>query len=552
MGAISRRKFLGASVAVGAATALAGCGKGAVSTGVVTPRDGTVNILSKDTQLVRNFNIFSPSNHAGPSNGLIFEQLIRLDTFDGASMKPWLASGWQFSDDGRELIFTVRDGLTFSDGHPLTADDFAYSMGLPLKYPELTPWAAGFGEVHKINDRQVKLIFENPSFQNLVNCGDIKIVPKHLWEKQDPRTWTVPDPVGTGPCTLAGFSSQQYLFQAREKYWAGALPMPYIRFPTASEDSAKLLMIDGQLDLSTIAWPGGEEHYVDRDPDSYFYAPRPSGGCEGIVFNMTKEPWSDVHVRRALSMAIDRKVISDVLADGQQPMTVTNLDDVIYKDWLLPEYVGKVQQLDVAGAKRELEQGGWSIEGGKLVKDDKSYPLNFRFITDYPAWHIETAVIADQWQRYLGLKVNLIAQPGATYNGKVNSGDFDVAYWFCGNGNGAYQAYYTLLDPALRVPVGKVATGNPGRWDDPATKQLLATMRGTDDESVLRKASHQLQKIVVEQVPFAPVLSGGIWNAINQNNWTHWPITDNSRLKVADSTADLVLMLQSLRKAEAA
>jgi peptide/nickel transport system substrate-binding protein len=551
---VSRRKFLGLGAGLGtAAIGLSGCagGSGGYASGVVTPRTGTVNILSKDTQLVRNFNVFSPSNHAGPSNGLIFEQIVRLDTFDSATIKPWLASAWRFSNGGKELTFTVRDGLTFSDGHPVTADDFAYSMELPLKYPELNSSGAGYSGVQKINDRQVKLIFEQPSYQNLINCTGILVVPKHLWSQHDPRTWTTPDPVGTGPSTLAGFSSQQYLFRSRRDYWAGALPMPYVRFPTASEDSAKLLMIDNQLDLSTIAWPGGRQHYVDRDPATFFYAPRPSGGCEGIVFNMTKPPWNDVHVRRALSMAIDRKVVSDVLADGQLPMTVTNLDDDIYRDWLVSEYAGKVQPLDVAGAKRELASGGWSVEAGKLVKDGTSYPINFRFITDYPAWHIETALVADQWQRYLGLRVNLIAQPAATYNGKVNAGDFDVAYWFCGNANGVYQAYYSLLDPSLKVPVGKVAIGNPGRWDNPRTKELMATMRGTDEQSVLLKAAHQMQKIVVEQVPFIPVLSGGIWNAINRTYWRNWPIAAHAPLKVSDTTADLVLMLQNLRKADA-
>jgi len=547
---VSRRKFLGAGLGA-TALGLAGCGRGAgYASGVVTPRDDTVNILSKDTQLVRNFNVYSPSNHAGPSKGLIFEQIVRLDTFDGATIKPWLASGWEFGNGGKELTFTVRNGLRFSDGHPVSADDFAYSMELPLKYPELNSSGAGYTGVEKINDHQVKLIFEEPSYQNLINCTNIVIVPKHLWHRHDPRSWTAPDPVGTGPSLLAGFSSQQYLFRSRKQYWAGSLPMSYVRFPTASEDSAKLMMIDGQLDLSTIAWPGGQEHYVDRDPSTFFYAPRPSGGSEGIVFNLTKPPWNDVHVRRALSMAIDRGVVSTVLADGQQPMTVTNLDDDIYRDWLLDDYAGKVQPLDVRGARRELQRGGWSVEAGKLVKDGTSYPVNFRFITDYPAWHIETAVIADQWQRYLGLNVNLIAQPAATYNGKVNSGDFDVAYWFCGNANGVYQAYYSLIDPSLKVPIGKVATGNPGRWDDHRTKTLMARMRGTEDRATLRRAAHGMQRIVVEQVPFIPVLSGGIWNAINRTYWGNWPIGEHAPLKVADTTADLVLMLQNLRKAE--
>ncbi len=547
MDAFSRRNFLRLGGSAAAVTALAGCGR--ESGGVTTPRRDTVSILSKDVQAVRNFNIFSPANHAGPSAGLIFEQIVRLDTFDGASIKPWLASAWEFSEGGKALTFTVRPGVRFSDGHPLTADDFLYSMQLPLKHSELTPSGVNYTGVQKVGPDKVMLTFDAPAYQNLANCVNIKIIPKHQWEKHDPVKWTCPDPIGTGPCVLGEFSEQQYVFTRRPGYWSGTLPMKYVKYPTATEDSAKLLMVDGQLDLSTIAWPGGQKHYVDRDPAKYFYNPKPSGGCEGIMFNHTKAPWNDVHVRRALSMAIDRSVVSSVLADGQLPMPITNLDDKIYHDWLLPEYRGKVQQLDVAGARRELAQGGWKIEQGQLVKDGKRYPVVFRFITDYPAWHIETAVIADQWQRYLGLNVHLIAQPAATFNSQVNSGNFDVAYWFCGNGNGVYQSYYTLLDPSLYVPIGKVAAGDPGRWKDPETKRLLAQMRGTEDHATLLSAGHKLQRIVVEQVPFIPVLSGGIWNAINQSYWKGWPIAASSKLKVADSSPDLVIMLQHMKRA---
>lgn len=545
---ISRRNFLQVGGVAAAGAALGGCGRGSTG-GVATSRHDTVSILSKDVQAVRNFNIFSPSNHAGPSAGLIFEQIVRLDTFNGAAIKPWLASAWEFSHGGKALTFTVRPNVRFNDGHPMTADDFLYSMELPLKHSELTASGVGYTGVEKVAPDKVMLTFDAPAYQNLANCVKIQIVPKHRWEGHDPVKWTNPDPVGTGPCTLAGFSTQQFLFRRRSGYWAGTLPMEYVRYPSATEDSAKLLMIDGQLDLSTIAWPGGQKHFVGRDPEKYFYHPKPSGGCEGVLFNHTRLPWSDVHVRRALNMAIDRTVVSSVLADWQEPMPVTNLDTQIYHDWLLPEYRGKVQQLDVAGAKRELAKGGWAVRGGDLVKDGKRYPVEFRFITDYPAWHIETAVVADQWSRYLGLNVHLIAQPAATFNAQVNAGNFDVAYWFCGNGNGVYQSYYTLLDPSLYVPIGKVAAGDPGRWKDPETKKLLATMRGTDDRATLMAAGHKLQRIVVEQVPFIPVLSGGIWNAINLTYWKDWPIANNSKLKVADSSPDLVIMLQNMKRA---
>ncbi|HVX46473.1 MAG TPA: ABC transporter substrate-binding protein [Mycobacteriales bacterium] len=523
-----------------------GCGSG--TSGSTGPRRDTVAILNKDVQAVRNFNVFSATAHSYPAEGLVFEAIARIDTFHGAAVKPWLASGWEFSEGGKALTFTVRKGIRFADGHPLTADDFLYSMQQPLKHTELKQSGLNYQKVEKVSEDQVRCYFDAPAYQDLPNCVNIKVVPAHVWSQHDPVTWTCPDPMGTGPCLLESFSTQQAVMRRRRSgYWGGRIAPEYVKYKSATEDSAKLLMIAGELDLSTIAWPGGQEHYVDRDPSRFIYNPAPSGGSEGVRFNLTKPPWNDVHVRRALSMTIDRKAVSTVLNDGQPPMPITNLDTNIYRDWLLPEYAGKIQELDVAGARRELEAGGWSVEGGRLVKDGKHYPILFKFITDYPAWHIEAAVVADQWSKHLGLNVHQIAQPAATLNNQVNSGDFEISYAFLGSGNGIYTAYRDL-DPALAAPIGKVASANAGRWKDPKTKRILARMRATDDHATLLECGHQLQRIVVEQVPYIPVLGGGIWNAINTTYWQDWPNDKNSPMKVADSTPDLVLGLQQLKR----
>lgn len=543
---MSRRNFLRAAGTAAVAVELGGCARSGSTSDI--RRSDTFSVLNKDVQAVRNYNAFSPSNHATPSFGLVYEQLVRLDALHGARIRPWLASGWEFSDGGRTLTFTARRGVTFSDGTPMTADDIFYTLQLPLKHAELTASGVDYTGVHMAGPDKVALTFDEPSYQNLVECVNVRVIPRHIWQHQDPVKWTNPNPVGTGPAVLESFSSQQSTFRRRKGYWGGDLPMEYVRYPCATEDAAKLMLIDGELDLATIAWPGATQHYVPRDPRKYRYNPPPAGGSEGVAFNLTTPPWNDVRVRRAMSLAIDRKVVSRVMNDGQLPMYVTNLDDRIYRDWIAPEYRGKVQQLDVAGARHELQQAGWSVQNGRLVKDGRAHRVSMRFCNDYPAWHIESAVLVDQWRKHLGLDVELIAQPGATFFNQVNAGHFDIALWFCGNGTSMYQSYHSIMDPALSVPAGKVATGNPGRWNDLATKKLLAGMRQTDHEPTLQKLGHQLQKIVVEQVPFVPNVSGNMWCVINQSYWTDWPDDRTSKMVAADSGPDLVLMLQQLKR----
>lgn len=548
MTTLSRRDALRAGGLLAASVGLSGCGSG--TAGGDAPRKDTLCVLNKDVQAVRNYNLFSPSNHAGPVNGLVYEQLVRQNALDGGKVEPWLASGWEFSDGGKTLTFELRRDVRFSDGRPMTADDVFYTLELPLKHDELNASGVGYTSVRKVGPHQVELRFDAPAYQNLPYCVNVRVMPQHIWASQDATKWTNPDPVGTGPYVLESFSTQQTTLRRRNGYWGGRMVPEYVKFLSASEDAAKLLVVAGDLDYATIAWPGGEEHFADRDPDKYIYDPPPAGGSEGVMFNHTKAPWNDVHVRRALSMGMDRRAIADLMNDGQEPMPISDLDGRIYRDWVLPEYADKVQQLDVAGALRELEDGGWTIESGRFVKDGQSYRVSMRFNNDYPAWQIEAAAIVDQWSRHLKLDVQLIAQPGATFSNQVNSGDFDVALWFCGNANGVYISYGGLIDPSRIVPKGEVATANPGRWDDPQTRRLFERMRGTDDHKILLSCAHQLQRIVVEQVPFAPVVNGCIWFAGNRTYWKNWPDNRTSKMRAADSTPDMVMMLRQLQKAE--
>ncbi|OIV35890.1 hypothetical protein BIV57_19450 [Mangrovactinospora gilvigrisea] len=545
-----RRSILraGGALSLGALAppVLAACGGPASAT---VPRSDTVSVLNKDTAIVRNFNPYSPSNHTGPMGRYIYEPPLWIPRLDPAKPQPWLASAFSWSRGGRELTLTLRKGVRFNDGSPLTLDDFVHSLDIPLKKPEFNTAGVTYTDVRATGPDTVVLTFDKPAYQDLYALGQLSVVSKRQLAGHDLATWNNPDPVGTGPGRIAAFTTNQVRIRLRRGYWGGdAFPTRNLKFPSASEDTAKLLLLDGDLDFASIAWPSGQTNFVDRDPAQNLYSPLPSGTIAMIAFNHTKAPWNDIHVRRALSMAIDRSAVSRTVASGQDPANLAGLAPEVYGSWLLPEY-RRSQPLDVAGARRELAAGGWQIKGGNLVKDGRTHTVSMTSIADWPAYRIMSAATADQLRRHLGLNVNLQLQVGATFDSHYNSGTFDIQYRLYSSGT-LYQFYNTLLDGQGMLPVGKIAASNQMRWKNADTDRLLAAMRVTDDPKLIASYAASLQKIFVEQLPVVPVLWECIWAVATRRYWTGWPTNRGIRHYFGFDAAapEAILALKGLRR----
>ena len=164
--------------------------------------------------------MLGPATEKAPNAELIYEPLARIDYSNGAVVEPWLAEEMTFDAAGRTLTIDIRDDVTFSDGEPLTADDVAYSLSLPLDKPELNLAGVTYTGVDKVDDDTVDVTFDSPSFAalNQFASSSLPMVPEHIWKEQDLATWTNPDPVGTGPFTLDAFAAQQVTLKAREDY----------------------------------------------------------------------------------------------------------------------------------------------------------------------------------------------------------------------------------------------------------------------------------------------------------------------------------------------
>ncbi|WP_405430047.1 ABC transporter substrate-binding protein [Streptomyces anulatus] len=216
-----RRARRASLLATAAATALllSGCSGAGASGAADTSGKQLLTLPREDfATFTRNFNPFAPGQVVAPlTSQAVYEAMLVYNPADGKTT-PWLATSWETAPDGKTLTFTLRPGVKWSDGKPLTAEDVAYTFALQKKllggYEYLeSARAEGTGKV--------VFTLDKPYSPGVFELGKQIIVPKHVWEKvKDPAKETNPDPVGTGPYTqVAAFQSQSYELRRNPEYW---------------------------------------------------------------------------------------------------------------------------------------------------------------------------------------------------------------------------------------------------------------------------------------------------------------------------------------------
>src|SRR5215472_8211752 len=164
----------------------------------------------------RSFNPYVSTSlgNANSSTALVYEPLLMFNTMRQAQAPtPWLATKYAWSNGGKTLTFTIRRGVKFSDGKPLTAADVAYSFNLLKNNPTLSPPTPPPTPTSATapNATTAVLTYSQPQYANLYLIGGMYIVPKHIWQHiSNPATFADANPIGTGAYVVSQFSQQKY------------------------------------------------------------------------------------------------------------------------------------------------------------------------------------------------------------------------------------------------------------------------------------------------------------------------------------------------------
>jgi peptide/nickel transport system substrate-binding protein len=298
----------------------------------------------------------------------IFDGLLAHDA--DLKLKPALAAALpEITDGGRTYTYTLRDGVEFSDGEPLTADDVVYTYRTALDPKTNNTFKSELDvvkEVRASGDDKVVFTLEYP-YAPFAARTVLPIVPEHIAGEQDPNTGSFnTKPVGTGPYVLANWSKGEKLtFKANPRYWGGEPKVKTFTMAIIDDDDVRATRLrSGDLDGAVL--PPNLAATFKGDDGKRTYQAR-SYDFRAVTLPTAGKVTGDRAIRRALDAAVDREAMVGKILDGAGrpaygPLPVD--DPAFTKDIERPQDLGKAAQI--------LEEAGWKPgKDGIRVKDGR-------------------------------------------------------------------------------------------------------------------------------------------------------------------------------------
>jgi peptide/nickel transport system substrate-binding protein len=550
---LSRTRSALACVAIAAltATALSAC-KGSANDTKAGGGTLTIQGDAGNPTLVENFNPLVTATELGGAR-LMYEPLEIASPIDG-KYTPFLATGYKFTDP-KTLVYTIRQGVKWSDGKDFTPADVVFTFQLLKKFPALDGngiWSQVASVATSGNDVTVTFKEPNVPFAGIVAATPI--VPQHIWSTvSDPVKYANTKPIGTGPFTLDKFAPTQYTLKKNADYWqADKIAPSAVVFPAqaSNQSTNQLDVTSGKFDWAYNFLPDVKKTFVAKDPkhNTYWFPP---GGVIGLYLNLTKAPYSDVNFRKGVSLSLNRTTIATKAVNGyldqasMSGLILPNLDK-----WLDPNLPDKgLVSQNATAAKAAFAQAGYTSKSGKLVgSDGKQATMTIVMPTNFSDWVAAAKEVSTQLSS-IGIKVNLDLPQFAAYQSSIQSGKFDAAIGGYGGTGTPYNDFNNALNSSFAAPVGTATANNFERFKDPAVDSALSTLAAATDEAAQQQATQQLEQVMYAKVPVVLMYYGGSWGLFSTKNFTGWPSeADPYTLPTSYNNAVLVVVTH-LKKA---
>ena len=408
--------------------------------------------------------------HAAASAGTrevvfnIYEGLVK--TGPTGELIPAVAESYKVSEDGLVYTFTLREGVKFHNGEPVTAEDVIYSLNRCAEHSGDSALKSAFSAIRDLqatDEKTVTFRLDQPDME-LIYFMTAAIIPADG------------ELVGTGPFVLTARTPQESIVLERfEDYWgekAGVAKVTYRIY----EDGTALMMAlkGGSVDVcahltSAQTAQLGEEFAILEDTMNLVQA---------VYLNNAVEPFNNVKVRQAISYAIDRQMIMDVVFDGHGAALGSNIYPKLER-YFMPELVD-YYEYDPAKAKDLLAQAGYP----------DGFDMTITVSSNYQP-HMDTAEVVVQQLAAIGVRAKVQPVDATTW--------YSEAYT-----NRQFQATITGLDAkniTARAMLERFVSDNGKNfmnYNNPAYDALYAAARSATDEATQTEAYKAMERMLTE------------------------------------------------------
>ena len=510
----------------------------------MTPRGGTV-VVSDGEQLVgKNFNPFSP-DPLNFTDRFIYEPMLIFNPVDGGVATPWLATGYEYAEDLQSVTFTIREGVMWSDGEMLDSGDVAFTFNLFLTVPATDRAAIGdfLDSVEVIDDYTVQFNLNRTYTLAHELIGGQMIVPEHHWaDVEDYVLFTNSDPIGTGAMTtVADFNEQSYTLCRNENYWRmdeSGEQLPYVdcirQVLFQGNDPANLALINGELDWVGNFVPDIEQTFIAQNPDKHGYYFWPGGATVQLYSNTSKEPFSDVNFRRALSMAIDYDAVTSIGMYGYTtPANAVGLGPR-YDSWVSADAIAYADstgqtRYNPEGAMALLDESGYVDNDGDGIRNmpgGDNIDFKVQVVNGWTDWVTSVQIMSQNFQD-VGLSATVETPDFGAWFSALQNATYDVSIGWGTAGNTPYNYFRNLLLSELISDDGVANAETWSRWTSDEADALLSSFTETADMGAHMDIVNQLQMLYVENMPAIPLFPGPTWYEYTTYRFTGFPTEDN-------------------------
>lgn len=502
------------------------------STAAEIKQGGTLTVPIINTGFVDNFNPYTTKDLL---HGVMFEPLLVFNNMTGKTDFR-LAKSVSYSDDLKTLTLKLRDGLKWSDGTPLTADDVVYSFMLTKDAPAFDQkgiWSAKNLQTITAKDATTVVFALNEADSTFAwNLERYHIVPKHIWSKvADLTTFTNPNPVGSGPMTVVKYVKPQQMELCRNPnyYLEGRPYLDCVNFRSYNDNSQiQPALIKGEIDWGSNFIADVESTFVAQDKaNNHFWYP--ANDAIHLYVNTKKAPFDDLRVRQALSMALDRQEIVDIAAYGY-PTPNYNVGGIgeLYKTHIDPKIAqkyGYLTQYNPEKAKQLLEEAGIVDRNGDGLRDNKdgsTVEFDIEVVNGWTDW-IQVVQMVTEYFDEIGIKANVKTVDWAVYDANLKESKYTMSInWSMVATNPilAYQEYFSTSR------IGKTWHAGHG-VHSPEIDKLIESFGKIGDAKEQEAILSQLQEYTAENLPFIPLFSNPTWFQYSTQKIVGWPNAEN-------------------------
>ncbi|HQY91562.1 ABC transporter substrate-binding protein [Caldilinea sp.] len=531
------------------------------------------------------WNPYVPGNRRDQGFHQVCLEPLFILNYQTGEFIPWLAESFTSNDTLDEWTLTLRDGVKWQDGVPFTADDVVFTIQTLIdNAPELGDSAAmkqWVKSVEMVDDLTVKFMLNepNPRFQldyfAVKIWGSPEMLPKHIWEGQDPLTFKNFDlaaglPMCTGPYKLASTSPTEVTWTRDDNWWgvdAGfKLPEPETIIWTwaGPPETRAALMANGELDSLMDITLGALQALQAQNPNviTWFADPPfawvPDPCSRTFEFNTSAAPWDDPEMRWAINYLIDRDKVVEVAYENTTlksrhffpayPPLDALVDGAIEAGaWDLD----KLWTVDPAKAAEIIESKGYTKNAnGYYEKDGKELTLDITTHEAYIEQQRIAQVIVEDFQA-AGINATTRNEAGSTWDENFSNGTFEAreGWQTCGSVNEPW-ASMEQFNAKWLVPVGERASYNRWRWSGPKAEEFGKL---TDEigslplgDPKIQELFNQAMTIYMEELPVIPVTQAKKIIPFDTTYWTNWPTYDNQYIHPPTWWQQFHVILQNL------